>query len=176
MMLLTYGPSVRRNIVKSLTRAISLRLSSTYSKYDFLNELGIDKTNKGCFNGEEWISSGEVVPSINPTTNEVIANVQHGTVNDYNTCIDNMNEAQAEWSSLPMPARGQVIRSMGEAFRKHKVSLGKLITLEMGKIQAEGEGEVQEIIDICDYACGLSRCIGGLNLPSERPGKQILFL
>lgn len=80
-----------------------------------------------------------------------------------------MLSARSKWVSMPAPARGEVVRQLGEAFRKYKEPLGKLISLEMGKILSEGQGEVQEAIDICDYACGLSRIIGGHVIPSERP-------
>jgi len=126
------------------------------------------------FDGEKWGGDGEWTTSVNPSTNEPIARVRTGTVADYNRCIDGMDDAQKAWSSMPAPARGEIVRQVGEKFRQHKDALGALVSLEMGKIKAEGAGEVQEVIDICDFAVGLSRQIGGPVLPSERPNHYML--
>jgi aldehyde dehydrogenase family 7 member A1 len=93
---------------------------------------------------------------------------------EYENCIKNMEEIKEKWFSLPMPTRGLIVQEIGEKFKKYKTQLGKLVTLEMGKILSEGEGEIQEIIDICDYAFGLSRTIAGKILPSERDEHTII--
>jgi len=87
---------------------------------------------------------------------------------EYENCINTMLKAKDEWAMKPIPFRGEVVRALGEEFRKYKKELGSIISLEMGKIQKEGEGEVQEVIDMCDYACGLSRMLNGKVIPSER--------
>eukprot|EP00742_Colponemidia_sp_Colp-10_P001905 GILJ01002036.1.p1 GENE.GILJ01002036.1~~GILJ01002036.1.p1 ORF type:complete len:527 (+),score=89.41 GILJ01002036.1:45-1583(+) len=141
----------------------------TYSKYPFLAELGLVEENDGCFHGS-WCGSGSSITSINPTTNEPIARIRQGTVEEYEQCIAAMTAAKSEWMATPAPVRGEIVRQIGEAFRAKKDAMGRLISLEMGKILSEGLGEVQEFIDICDFACGLSRSLEGKVIPSERPG------
>lgn len=97
-----------------------------------------------------------------------------GNASDFNDCVEAMQSEQARWSMLPMPERGEIIRQIGEELRVKKGALGSLISLEMGKIKTEGDGEVQEYIDICDMAVGMSRTIGGKVIPSERPEHMIL--
>lgn len=110
---------------------------------------------------------------MDPSTDEVIATVQQGNLEDYEKCVQNALRAQKKWQHVPAPQRGDIVRQIGEELRKNKDSLGKLISLEMGKIEAEGLGEVQEFIDMCDYAAGLSRMISGSVFPSERPGHTL---
>lgn len=93
---------------------------------------------------------------------------------EYEECIKNMEEIKEKWFSLAMPTRGLIVQEIGEKVKKYKSQIGKLVTLEMGKILSEGEGEIQEIIDICDYAFGLSRTIAGKTLPSERDEHTII--
>jgi len=93
---------------------------------------------------------------------------------EYESCLKNMEETKDKWFATPMPTRGLIVQEIGELFKKYKSQLGKLVTLEMGKIASEGEGEIQEIIDICDYANGLSRTIAGKMLPSERDDHVIM--
>lgn len=135
--------------------------------FSFLKELGLERLNKGVYHGQ-WSGSGEIVKSIDPATKEVIAEVQTGNVDDLEECLKISDDAYRQWRNLPAPYRGQIIREMGDELRKFKEPLGKLVSLEMGKIQPEGVGEVQEFIDICDYATGLSRMFAGQILPSER--------
>lgn len=137
------------------------------ANFSFLKELGLERVNKGVYNGE-WVGSGETVKSIDPATNEVIAEVQTGSVQDLDKCLKVADDAYRQWRNLPAPYRGDIIRQIGDELRKFREPLGKLVSLEMGKIQAEGVGEVQEFIDICDYATGLSRMFAGQILPSER--------
>lgn len=135
--------------------------------FSFLKDLGLQRVNKGVYNGE-WKGNGEIVKSIDPATKEVIAEVQTGNVQDLEECLKTADDAYKQWRNLPAPYRGDIVRQIGDELRKHKTSLGKLVSLEMGKIQAEGVGEVQEFIDVCDYATGLSRMFAGQILPSER--------
>ena len=142
----------------------------TYAKYPFLKNLGIAEVNHGVFNGQFVAGEGEVFTSINPATNEKIAQITTGSVKQLEQCIEAMDRAKPKFASLPVPVRGELVRQLGEALRKHKADLGALVSLEMGKIASEGLGEVQEAIDICDYAVGLSRMLNGSIIPSERPG------
>ena len=106
--------------------------------------------------------------SINPHNNQPIASVQMGGSKDFDNCVEAMESEHAKWMMTPMPVRGEIIRNIGEELRTKKGALGSLISLEMGKIKTEGDGEVQEYIDICDFAVGMSRTIGGKNMSSER--------
>ncbi|OZJ01872.1 putative aldehyde dehydrogenase family 7 member A1 [Bifiguratus adelaidae] len=136
-------------------------------------DLGIEDTNHGVFHGK-WGGSGKVVQSVNPASNEPLAHVVTGNSSDLNQAIENASKAQKIWRDLPIPKRGQVLLAMRQELHKHLDALGTLVSLEMGKIKAEGVGEVQEYIDILDYALGLSRCLNGLLIPSERPGHVML--
>ncbi|KAK7086425.1 Alpha-aminoadipic semialdehyde dehydrogenase [Halocaridina rubra] len=142
-------------------------------KYAFLKDLGLEETNKGVYNGQ-WIGSGETVTSICPANKRPIAQVQQGTVADLDSCVKAGQEAWQVWADMPAPARGEIVRQIGEALREKLEPLGKLVSLEMGKIKPEGIGEVQEYVDICDFAVGLSRMLGGSVLPSERPGHVLM--
>lgn len=145
------------------------------AKYSFLKELGLEKRNQGVYNGR-WIGNGKIITSVSPTNDKPIAEVVSGTVQDYNDAIKLCNDAWNIWVDLPPPQRGEIVRQIGHALREKKVQLGKLVSLEMGKILPEAEGEVQEYIDICDYAVGLSRMIEGKVYPSERPGHALIEL
>jgi len=151
----------------------SFSTKSTVSKYPFLAELGITDYNEGVFNGE-WKGNGPEIKTYSPTTNEEIATVKTGTAEDYESCLSAMAEHKKMWASTPAPKRGEIVRTIGDILREKKEALGKLITLENGKILAEGVGEVQEAIDICDFAVGLSRSLNGQVIPSERPGHAML--
>ena len=138
---------------------------------DFMKELGLVRgVNKGCYRRGEWVGDGPQDLSINPHNGEQIASVSTATLAQYNECIEAMEEERTRWVLTPAPIRGEIVRQIGEALRQKKEALGALITLEMGKIRSEGLGEVQEDIDICDMAVGMSRTIDGKVLPSERPG------
>ena len=155
---------MRRTLV---TRALSADVAK---KYPFLAELGIEDVNAGCFDGETWKASGASVSPITPITGlELGPKVQFATPADVDRCVANMNKAKKEWSRTPAPKRGEIVRQIGDELRKKLNPLGELLALEVGKIFPEGKGEVQEYIDICDYATGLSRQIPGQVLPSERP-------
>lgn len=145
----------------------------TFSEYPFLAELGLQEENPGFFNGT-WGGSGSLLTSYSPATGKPIARVKQATVEEYESCVAAMIEAQAAWQLTPAPKRGEIVRQIGDALRAKRDALGHLVSLEMGKILSEGLGEVQEFIDICDLAVGLSRGINGQVIPSERPGHTLL--
>ena len=139
---------------------------------DFLKQLGIRKNNYGgCTGPGGWSESKseEKLDSLNPATDEVIASVYQASENDYEKIMTSSTEAFAEWRMVPAPKRGEMVRLMAESLRNNKDALGSLVALEMGKIKQEGDGEVQEMIDIADFAVGLSRQLYGLTMHSERP-------
>ncbi len=138
---------------------------------NFLKELGIENHNYGaCVGGEDWIKStdSKKIDSINPATGEVIASVFQATVDDYEKVMLASEAAFSDWKKVPAPIRGQLIMEIGNAFREKKDVLGSLVSLEMGKIKQEGDGEVQEMIDIADFAVGQSRMLYGKTMHSER--------
>ena len=139
---------------------------------DILRKLGIESVNPGGFDGE-WLGSGDPLDSISPVDGHTIASVTQVTADEYDRIAGRAHEAFLKWRLLPAPKRGEVIRQLGNALRAVKTELGALVTLEMGKIRAEGEGEVQEMIDICDFAVGLSRQLYGMTTHSERPGHRM---
>ncbi len=141
---------------------------------DLLNRLGIADLNSGVCAGE-WIKSpsgGELI-SFNPSTGEPIARVLTASREDYERAVTRAQETFQRWRLVPAPQRGEFIRRLGNALREHKQDLGLLVTLEVGKIRSEGTGEVQEMIDMCDFATGLSRQLYGLTLASERPQHRL---
>ncbi len=141
-----------------------------------LKSLGLGKTNPGTYLGKgEWSRTTDagVVQSVNPSTNEVIAEVYASSAGDYETIIERAQAAFAIWRKTPAPRRGEAVRLCGEALRRHKDALGSLVALEMGKIKPEGDGEVQEMIDIADFAVGQSRMLYGNTMHSERPGHRM---
>ncbi len=130
--------------------------------------LGVERENRGGFCGD-WLGSGEPVESISPIDGRPIASVRQVTPAEFEQILQRASDAFETWRETPAPRRGQLIRDLGDALRAARHDLGRLVTLEMGKIQPEGEGEVQEMVDICDLAVGLSRQLYGLTMPSERP-------
>ncbi len=141
-------------------------------KHDFLDELGIEDTNPGaCWGPDGWMDDPDArtIKSISPIDGETIARVRLCSAKDLDTVLTKAQGAFETWRMMPAPKRGEVVRVLGEELRKKKEPLGKLITLEMGKIVQEGWGEVQEMIDICDFAVGLSRQLYGKSMHSERP-------
>ncbi|MQL05563.1 aldehyde dehydrogenase family protein, partial [Escherichia coli] len=113
--------------------------------------------------------TGSSLTSINPSNNQTIAEVTEATLQDYEEGLHACSEAAKIWMTIPAPKRGEIVRQIGDALRAKLDPLGRLVSLEMGKILPEGIGEVQEIIDMCDYAVGLSRQLNGSIIPSERP-------
>lgn len=144
------------------------------SKLDFLKNLGLDKQNSGVSTGTEWLSgNGSLIESVSPADGSVIAQVRNANREDYETIISQAQDSFQEWRKIPAPQRGEIVRQIGNAVREAKADLGKLVSWEMGKIYQEGLGEVQEMIDICDFAVGLSRQLYGFTMHSERPGHRM---
>ncbi len=145
-------------------------------RYSFLKELGIEEVNPGACGGpDKWSSSKgrQLLDVITPIDGSVIARVALASEEDYESVIGIAHQAFLKWRSIPAPQRGQIVREVGDELRQLKEPLGKLITLEMGKIVAEGKGEVQEAIDIADFAVGLSRQLYGLTMQSERTSHRM---
>jgi len=142
------------------------------TKLDFLDKLGIEDVNLGGYS-DKWLGSGSDLDCITPVDGTLIAKVKQCNPGDYENIMQTSTEVFKKWRMEPAPKRGEVVRKLANAFREHKTSLGKLISWEMGKIQAEGEGEVQEMIDIADYAVGLSRQLYGKTMHSERPNHRM---
>jgi aldehyde dehydrogenase (NAD+) len=141
--------------------------------HTWLRKLGLQKINPGVFCGE-WRGSGPVVERTSPIDGKVIALVREASAEDYEHAVQRAQEAFLKWRATPAPVRGETIRRFGNALRAAKPDLGRLVTLEMGKLLTEGEGEVQEMIDICDFAVGLSRQLYGLTIQSERPKHRLM--
>jgi aldehyde dehydrogenase (NAD+) len=139
-----------------------------------LDKLQIKEVNAGvCTGPDGWLATGDVITSYNPTTGQPIASVSQATPETYAQVVAHSIETFQSWRELPAPHRGQLIRDLGDAVRQLQEPLGELISLEMGKIRVEGIGEVQEMVDICDFAVGLSRQLYGLSMHSERPGHRM---
>ena len=138
---------------------------------NFLSVLGIDKKNRGTSTGQDWLGdAGDAsLSSISPIDNSEIAKVSVTTRDEYEQVVAKAQEAFNVWRSTPAPVRGEIVRQIGLELREHKDDLGKLVSYEMGKIFQEGAGEVQEMIDICDFAVGQSRMLYGKTMQSERP-------
>ena len=134
-----------------------------------LKRLGIGETNSGVYAGS-WFQrpGGETIASTNPATGEQTATVVTASRTAYDDCVARAQQVFGTWRIMPPPQRGEIVRQLGQALREHKQDLGRLVTLETGKILSEGKGEVQEMIDICDFATGLSRQLYGLTIASER--------
>jgi len=146
-----------------------MTIATTTSASEILRRLGIEPENPGAFAGF-WIeTTGERIESINPATGEPLAAVTTASEADYEQIARAATEAFHAWREWPAPKRGEVVRQLGLELRRHKEDLGALVTLEAGKIHTEGLGEVQEMIDICDFAVGLSRQLYGKSMHSERP-------
>ncbi len=141
---------------------------------EILQTLGIETNNNGASTGGKWFKTrGEQIDSFSPVDGKLIASVNAATEADYEAVILKAQEAFLEWRMIPAPKRGEVVRQLAEKIREYKEPLGKLVSYEMGKSLQEGLGEVQEMIDICDFAVGLSRQLYGLTMHSERPGHRM---
>lgn len=139
-----------------------------------LASLGIKKTNLGTSTGKKWYkSSGKIIESHSPADGKLIGSVQAADAKVFEQVVVKSKQTFKEWRTWPAPKRGEVVRQVGEALRKYKEPLGKLVSYEMGKSYQEGLGEVQEMIDICDFAVGLSRQLHGLTMHSERPNHRM---
>ena len=141
---------------------------------NILAKFNIEAENNGASTGSKWFRTrGEVINSVSPVDGTTIASVHAATEADYEAVILKAEEAFKAWRMWPAPKRGEVVRQLAEKLREHKEDLGKLVSYEMGKSLQEGMGEVQEMIDICDFAVGLSRQLHGLTMHSERPGHRM---
>src|SRR5436190_9722280 len=141
---------------------------------DFLKILNIESNNNGVSTGSEWIESqGAIIDSYSPVDGKLIGSVRSADKNCYEQVINAASNAFKQWRLVPAPKRGEIVRQIGEALRHYKEPLGKLVSYEMGKSLQEGYGEVQEMIDICDFAVGLSRQLHGLTMHSERSGHRM---
>ena len=136
---------------------------------DFLIKLGLKETNIGSSTGSEWFANGTSIESFTPVDGSLIGAVQTTSKDDYEKVMNKAAEAYKTWRMVPAPKRGEIVRQVGDALRENKEALGQLVSYEMGKSLQEGLGEVQEMIDICDFAVGLSRQLYGLTMHSERP-------
>jgi aldehyde dehydrogenase (NAD+) len=153
-----------RNIKK-----MNQELLRKYKIPEMLKKLGIGVINSGATTGTKWLkTNGDITQSISPVDGEPIAKIQNAALRDYEKIMDTAQHAFRIWRNIPAPARGEVVRKIGIALREYKNDLGKLVTFEMGKILQEGLGEVQEMIDICDFAVGQSRQLYGFTMQSER--------
>src|SRR4026208_1681561 len=136
-------------------------------------KLGLTDDNAGVFDGE-WLGGGTKIDKISPIDGKKLASIRPAWADDHDKAIARAQEAFLKWRVTPGPVRGDTVRRLGNALRALKHELGQLVTLETGKIIAEGEGEVQEMIDICDFAVGQSRMLYGLTIQSERPSHRLM--
>jgi aldehyde dehydrogenase (NAD+) len=150
-----------------ITSANSFGLESS------LKQLGIEALNQGTSTGVNHFANGEILESHSPVDGQLIASVKTTSAADYEKVMQTASEAFKTFRLMPAPQRGEIVRQFGDKLRKNKEALGKLVSYEMGKSLQEGYGEVQEMIDICDFAVGLSRQLHGLTMHSERPGHRM---
>lgn len=151
----------------STTYAVTMNIEKV------LQNLGIQSSNYGVSTGLQWMGSGSVLESYSPVDGKLISKVTTTTPEEYQKVIKTASEAFIYWRNIPAPKRGEIIRQFGNKLREKKNDLGKLVSYEMGKSLQEGWGEVQEMIDICDFAVGLSRQLYGLTMQSERPNHRM---
>ncbi|MFT3933847.1 MAG: aldehyde dehydrogenase family protein [Chitinophagaceae bacterium] len=141
---------------------------------DILKSFSINHNNLGVSTGSNWLNSnGDAISSFSPVDGQLIATVSAADKSSYDKVVETAQHAFLQWRQWPAPKRGEIVRQIGEALRQEKENLGKLVSYEMGKSLQEGYGEVQEMIDICDFAVGLSRQLHGLTMHSERPGHRM---
>ena len=148
-------------------------MNNAFGIEEALKDLGLKEVNDGSSTGLNSFSSGGLLESFSPVDGSLIAKVKCSTEDDYEKVMDAASNAFKIWRKVPAPKRGEIVRQFGEVLREHKESLGKLVSYEMGKSYQEGLGEVQEMIDICDFAVGLSRQLHGLTMHSERPSHRM---
>jgi aldehyde dehydrogenase (NAD+) len=145
-------------------------ISSQFGMPEALKALGIKEINDGTSTGSNSFSSGAIIESYSPVDGQLIGKVKTTTAADYEKVMQSATAAFISFRAMPAPQRGEIVRQFGNKLRELKEPLGKLVSYEMGKSLQEGYGEVQEMIDICDFAVGLSRQLNGQTIPSERPG------
>jgi aldehyde dehydrogenase (NAD+) len=148
-------------------------IAQQFGMTEALAQLGVKAINQGTSTGQNHFSNGEILESHSPVDGQLIASVKTTTEADYQKVMQTATEAFKTFRLMPAPQRGEIVRQFGEKLRQNKEALGKLVSYEMGKSLQEGYGEVQEMIDICDFAVGLSRQLHGLTMHSERPGHRM---
>ncbi len=144
--------------------------TTSFGIEEALEQLGIKDLNQGTSTGNKWFPGGEEIASYSPVDGALIGKVTATTKEEYEQVITSAQKAFLSFRAMPAPQRGEIVRQFGNKLREMKKPLGKLVSYEMGKSLQEGYGEVQEMIDICDFAVGLSRQLNGQTIPSERPG------
>lgn len=148
-------------------------IAQQFGMTEALEILGVKAVNEGTSTGNNHFSSGDIIESYSPVDGQLIGKVKTTTAEDYEKAMQTATEAFKTFRLMPAPKRGEIVRQFGEKLRQYKEPLGKLVSYEMGKSLQEGYGEVQEMIDICDFAVGLSRQLHGLTMHSERPGHRM---
>ncbi|NNK40687.1 MAG: aldehyde dehydrogenase family protein, partial [Winogradskyella sp.] len=148
-------------------------LATDFKIKEALQSLGVKDVNQGTSTGSDWFSEGDIIESYSPVDGKLIGAVKTTTKKDYDKVMEAATSAFKTWRTMPAPQRGEIVRQFGDKLREKKQALGKLVSYEMGKSFQEGLGEVQEMIDICDFAVGLSRQLHGLTMHSERPGHRM---
>jgi len=148
-------------------------IAQQFGMTEALEILGVKAINEGTSTGNNHFSNGDIIESYSPVDGQLIGKVKTTTAEDYEKVMQTATEAFKTFKLMPAPKRGEIVRQFGEKLRKYKEPLGKLVSYEMGKSYQEGLGEVQEMIDICDFAVGLSRQLHGLTMHSERPGHRM---
>jgi aldehyde dehydrogenase (NAD+) len=148
-------------------------IAKQFGMTEALETLGVKAINEGTSTGNSWFSNGETFESYSPVDGQLIGKVKATSAADYEKVMQSATEAFKTFRTMPAPQRGEIVRQFGEKLRQKKEALGKLVSYEMGKSLQEGYGEVQEMIDICDFAVGLSRQLHGLTMHSERPGHRM---
>ena len=148
-------------------------IAKQFGMTEALQKLGVKAINEGTSTGNNWFSNGEAFDSHSPVDGQLIGKVKASSAADYEKVMQSATEAFKTFKLMPAPQRGEIVRQFGEKLRENKEALGKLVSYEMGKSLQEGYGEVQEMIDICDFAVGLSRQLHGLTMHSERPGHRM---
>ncbi|MEO6872768.1 MAG: aldehyde dehydrogenase family protein, partial [Chthoniobacterales bacterium] len=138
-----------------------------------LQSLDLAEENQGAFSGD-WGGGGAIIEKRSPVDGKLLGSVATASPEDYEKTVVRAQAAFLKWRTVPAPVRGETVRQLGNALREKKHDLGLLVSLEAGKIIAEGEGEVQEMIDICDFAVGQSRMLYGLTIQSERPNHRLM--
>ncbi len=148
-------------------------ISADFGINNALTRLDVKDLNEGSSTGSNNFSHGDIIESYSPVDGQLIGSVKTTTKEDYEKVMESATSAFKIWRTIPAPQRGEIVRQFGEKLREKKEALGKLVSYEMGKSYQEGLGEVQEMIDICDFAVGLSRQLHGLTMHSERPGHRM---
>jgi len=164
------SPIFAKIITKTLKKVTMSTIAQQFGMVEALEKLGVKAINEGTSTGNEWFSNGEIIESYSPVDGQLIGKVKATTAADYERVMQSATAAFKTFRAMPAPQRGEIVRQFGNKLRELKEPLGKLVSYEMGKSLQEGYGEVQEMIDICDFAVGLSRQLNGQTIPSERPG------